>query len=82
MGVDGQTRDAKGNLRFNKNTKRIREEEKMFDLDELEEGGKKVQERRKKRMEMGKLGGEFKAKVILCFRFFWYRGRKGDADLE
>lgn len=60
-GLDGQTRDAKGNLRFNKNTKRSREEERMLDLDE--EDGKKVVERRKKRMEMGKLGGEFKAKV-------------------
>lgn len=65
-GIDGQTRDSKGNLRFNKNNKQAREEEAtmMDDIDDGDKDSKKrVAERRKKRMEMGKLGGEFKAKV-------------------
>lgn len=69
QGVDGQTRDAKGNLRFNKNNKQARQED-MTMMDDLEEGDsqskKKVAERRKKRIEMGKLGGEFKAKVSIA----------------
>lgn len=61
-GVDGASRDAKGNLKFNKNTKRAREmerEDEAMDLDELI-GDKK---QKKKKREVVSLGSEFKAKV-------------------
>jgi hypothetical protein len=69
-GVDGASRDAKGNLKFNKNTKRAREmerEDDAMDLDELI-GDKKE---KKKKREVVRLGSEFKAKVgrryFTCF---------------
>jgi ribosomal RNA-processing protein 12 len=55
-------RDERGNLKFNRNTKRSREEEDGLgpDLDEYlgEKGGKG-----KKKKQVGKLGDEFRAKV-------------------
>ncbi|ORY31769.1 NUC173 domain-domain-containing protein [Naematelia encephala] len=57
-GVDGATRDARGNLRFNKNTKRTREDEREFGVD-IDEPEKKVG---KKKREIGRLGEEFRAK--------------------
>jgi hypothetical protein len=69
-GVDGASRDAKGNLKFNKNTKRAREmerEDEAMDLDELI-GDKK---QKKKKREVVSLGSEFKAKVgRRCFACF------------
>jgi ribosomal RNA-processing protein 12 len=69
-GVDGASRDAKGNLKFNKNTKRAREmerEDEAMDLDELI-GDKKE---KKKKREVVRLGSEFKAKVgRRCFTCF------------
>ncbi|WRT66755.1 uncharacterized protein IL334_003718 [Kwoniella shivajii] len=63
--VDGHTRDSKGNLKFNRNTKKVREDERemneMFDEEEKKIDGRKMQDRRKKRKAMG-LGEEFKAK--------------------
>jgi ribosomal RNA-processing protein 12 len=61
-GVDGASRDARGNLRFNKNTKRVREAEREDEAMELDQlvGEKKE---RKKRREVVKLGEEFRAKV-------------------
>lgn len=70
MGAHGQSRDARGNLRFNRNTNRAREQERGMDVDvdqALEDMGhgdkKKMVERRKKRQAMGTLGDEFRAKV-------------------
>jgi ribosomal RNA-processing protein 12 len=61
-GADGATRDARGGLKFNKNTKRAREaereEEAMMDLDELI-GDKKPKKAKKKAV---KLGEEFRSK--------------------
>ncbi|CAK9785021.1 putative ribosomal protein [Cutaneotrichosporon oleaginosum] len=60
-GVDGATRDARGGLKFNKNTKRAREaerEEEAMDLDELI-GDKKPKKAKKKAV---KLGEEFRSK--------------------
>lgn len=70
-GVDGAGRDAKGNLRYNKNTKRSRAQEEGLgmDLDEVmgekkmskdKDGGKKEKKRSK---VVGRLGDEFRAKV-------------------
>ena len=62
-GVDGQSRDAKGNLRFNKNTKRTREDDgMMMDLDEVM-GGSEKEKKKKKKRDVEKLGGEFRSKV-------------------
>lgn len=61
-GVDGATRNARGGLKFNKNTKRAREAERedeaMMDLDELI-GDKKPKKAKKK---AAKLGEEFRSK--------------------
>ena len=73
-GVDGVSRDARGNLRFNKNTKRTRaEDDEMMDLDEPSAGfsakgsavggAGNVGQKQKKRKETKKLGEEFRAKV-------------------
>jgi len=61
-GVDGATRDSRGGLKFNKNTKRGRQEEEEMgiDLDEVM-GPKKEPKKRKEQNK--KLGEEFKAKV-------------------
>ncbi|WWC63041.1 uncharacterized protein I303_105640 [Kwoniella dejecticola CBS 10117] len=70
--ADGFKRDSRGNMKFNRNTKQTREEERnelnmMIDEEgdkHLERGNgkeKKLEERRKKRKAMG-LGEEFKAK--------------------
>ncbi|BEI80482.1 hypothetical protein CcaverHIS002_0110110 [Cutaneotrichosporon cavernicola] len=60
--VDGATRDARGGLKFNKNTKRAREAERedeaMMDLDELI-GDKKPKKAKKRAV---KLGEEFRSK--------------------
>lgn len=60
--VDGATRDARGGLKFNKNTKRAREAERedeaMMDLDELI-GDKRPKKAKKK---VVKLGEEFRSK--------------------
>lgn len=66
--VDGAVRDARGGVRFTKNTKRAREAERegdMMDLDEVM-GEKKVQ---KKKKAVTSLGEEFRSKVsrISCF---------------
>lgn len=62
--VDGSTRDARGNLRFNKNTKRGREAEREDapDLDELMGEKNQGQKKKKNRNEVGRLGEEFRAK--------------------
>lgn len=66
--VDGVQRDSRGNLKFNRNTKKAREEEREMVLDDEDagqggNGGKgKLEDRRKKRKAMG-LGEEFRAKV-------------------
>ncbi|ODN76332.1 ribosomal RNA-processing protein 12 [Cryptococcus wingfieldii CBS 7118] len=59
--ADGTHRDTRGNLKFNRNTKRAREEEKqMFEVfDEEDRIKAKVKERKKMRKT---LGDEFKAK--------------------
>lgn len=69
-GVDGATRDSRGGLKFNKNTKRGRQEEEEMgiDLDEVM-GPKKEPKKRKEQNK--KLGEEFKAKVS----FFWFQTR-------
>ena len=69
-GVDGATRDSRGGLKFNKNTKRGRQEEEEMgiDLDEVM-GPKKEPKKRKEQNK--KLGEEFKAKVS----FFWVQIR-------
>ncbi|WWD18835.1 hypothetical protein CI109_103290 [Kwoniella shandongensis] len=65
--VDGATRDSRGNLKFNRNTKKAREEERHMEMAEEGGGGAggragdKLQDRRKKRVAMG-LGEEFRAK--------------------
>lgn len=61
-GVDGATRDARGGLKFNKNTKRGRQEEEEMgiDLDEVM-GPKNAPKKRKEQNK--RLGEEFKAKV-------------------
>lgn len=74
MGAHGQSRDARGNLRFNRNTREAREQERGMDIDvdaaledmghgDKKRAGDKLVDRRKKRQAMGKLGDEFKAKV-------------------
>lgn len=68
-GVDGSTRDARGNLKFNKNTKRNRMDENEMDVDvEMPSEAYTKDERRAKeggggRKKAKKLGEEFKAKV-------------------
>lgn len=67
-GVDGASRDARGNLRFNKNTKRARaEEERMgMDLDEVmgeKKKDKDAKDGKKRSKVVGRLGEEFRAKV-------------------
>nr|ODO02374.1 ribosomal RNA-processing protein 12 [Cryptococcus depauperatus CBS 7855] len=59
--VDGAHRDSRGNLKFNRNTKRTREEEKkIFSMIDEEDGKKqKIQQRKQMRK---KLGEEFKSK--------------------
>jgi ribosomal RNA-processing protein 12 len=65
-GVDGATRDARGNLKFNKNTKRSRMEDDDMDVD-FDESIKKAympEQKKKKKQEGNKrLGEEFRAKV-------------------
>ncbi|WWC96369.1 hypothetical protein V866_003236 [Kwoniella sp. B9012] len=65
--VDGYTRDSRGNMKFTRNTKKAREQDRELDMmidqegDKKLENTKKLEERRKKRKAMG-LGEEFKAK--------------------
>jgi ribosomal RNA-processing protein 12 len=63
MQVGGAVRDAKGNLKFNKNTKRGREVEKEYE--DTYSGGvlEKEEVKRKKPKEVTKLGEEFRSKV-------------------
>lgn len=63
MAVGGAVRDAKGNLKFNKNTKRGREVEKEYE--DTYSGGvlEKEEVKRKKPKEVTKLGEEFRSKV-------------------
>lgn len=66
--VDGGIRDARGGLKFTKNTKRAREAEREndvmgMDLDEVM-GEKKVQ---KKKKAVTSLGEEFRSKVSVAF---------------
>lgn len=66
-GVDGASRDARGNLRFNKNTKRSRMEDDDMDVD-FDESIKKAympEQKKKKKEQSKKLGEEFRAKVRL-----------------
>lgn len=62
-GTDGSFRDAKGNLKFNKNTKRNRADEDMMDLDEVMGEKKGDSDKKKKKRALEKLGSEFKSKV-------------------
>jgi ribosomal RNA-processing protein 12 len=66
MQVGGTVRDAKGNLKFNKNTKRQREVEKEYE-DTYAGGVLDKEEVVKKKKEVTKLGEEFRSKVR--FRF-------------
>jgi ribosomal RNA-processing protein 12 len=63
--TDGAIRDARGNLKFNKNTKRGREAEQeandAMDLDELI--GEKPKNKKKVKKEVVGLGEEFRSKV-------------------
>jgi len=63
MAVGGAVRDAKGNLKFNKNTKRGREIEKEYE--DTYSGGvlEKEEVIKKKKREVTKLGEEFRSKV-------------------
>lgn len=66
--TDGATRDAKGALKFNKNTKRAREAEKeaeAMELDELVGDKDRIREKLKKKAkkEVIRLGEEFRSKV-------------------
>ena len=63
MAVGGAVRDAKGNLKFNKNTKRGREVEKEYE--DTYSGGvlEKEEVIKKKKREVTKLGEEFRSKV-------------------
>jgi hypothetical protein len=67
MQVGGAVRDAKGNLKFNKNTKRGREVEKEYE--DTYSGGvlEKEEVIKKKKREVTKLGEEFRSKVSLSF---------------
>ena len=62
--TDGATRDAKGALKFNKNTKRSRETEREYEMTFgagiIDQDDGKV---RKKKKEVTKLGEEFRSKV-------------------
>lgn len=62
--TDGAHRDARGTLKFNKNTKRTRETEREYEetfgagiIDQDKEVPKK------KKQQVGKLGEEFRSKV-------------------
>jgi ribosomal RNA-processing protein 12 len=70
MAVGGAVRDAKGNLKFNKNTKRGREVEKEYE--DTYSGGVLDKEEivKKKKREVTKLGEEFRSKVSFPFLFF------------
>ena len=63
MAVGGAVRDAKGNLKFNKNTKRGREVEKEYE--DTYSGGvlEKEEVIKKKKREVTELGEEFRSKV-------------------
>ena len=63
MQVGGAVRDAKGNLKFNKNTKRAREVEKEYE--DTYSGGvlEKEEVVKKKPKSVTKLGEEFRSKV-------------------
>ena len=66
--TDGATRDSKGGLKFNKNTKRAREAEReaeAMELDELVGDKDRIREKMKKKAkkEVMKLGEEFRSKV-------------------
>lgn len=66
--TDGATRDAKGGLKFNKNTKRGREAEReaeAMELDELVGDKDRIREKLKKKAkkEVVRLGEEFRSKV-------------------
>lgn len=63
MAVGGAVRDAKGTLKFNKNTKRGREVEKEYE--DTYSGGVLEKEEiiKKKKKEVTKLGEEFRSKV-------------------
>jgi ribosomal RNA-processing protein 12 len=67
MQVGGAVRDAKGNLKFNKNTKRGREQEREYE--DTYSGGvlDKEEVKRKKPKEVTKLGEEFRSKVSRKF---------------
>ena len=62
--TDGATRDARGTLKFNKNTKRSRETEReyeeTFGAGIIDQDDGKV---KKKKKEVTKLGEEFRSKV-------------------
>ncbi|KAL1408080.1 pre-rRNA processing protein [Vanrija albida] len=63
QGTDGATRDARGNLKFNKNTKRSRDEDRedeAMDLDELI--GDRPKKAPKKKQQVQKLGEEFRSR--------------------
>jgi ribosomal RNA-processing protein 12 len=69
-GVDGMRRDERGNLKFNRNTKRSRDEEIGVDLDEYlgekdkgKGGGGKKKKGTGQGGGVGRLGEEFRAKV-------------------
>jgi ribosomal RNA-processing protein 12 len=76
MQVGGTVRDAKGNLKFNKNTKRQREVEKEYE--DTYAGGVLDKEEvvKKKKKEVTKLGEEFRSKVCDVLHFSCDRTRK------
>lgn len=64
VSTDGATRDARGALKFNKNTKRSRETEREYEMTFgagiIDQDDGKV---KKKKKEVTKLGEEFRSKV-------------------
>ena len=70
VSVDGFTRDAKGHVKFNKDTKKGRRENEEADLDGdavMAEPTAETTNRKTKRKNAVKIGQEFKAKACLFF---------------
>lgn len=63
--TDGATRDAKGTLKFNKNTKRSRETEREYEMTFGAGIIDQDDKLKKKKKEVTKLGEEFRSKVGL-----------------
>lgn len=62
VSTDGFTRGPKGQVKFNKNTKKRRAEEDAMDIDMEDQTPSAPKQPKSKRQEVVKLGQEFKAK--------------------